>query len=110
MPKTQNARFEVLINGERRCVMGVEGFGVLSVITSWVMREADQKPAQAPEDEWVGPELELGCGGLRSDTNQHVHWMRRELSEGDEVTIRVLGPGDFDPPAEERAADDPRRK
>lgn len=99
MPETQNARFEVLINGKRRCVAGVEGLGVMGVILDWVKRAADRKPTDAPLDEWTGPRVNIDCGAGLSDDQVHVHWLSEPLCEGDEVTIRVLGPGFYDSPA-----------
>ncbi|QDU35933.1 hypothetical protein Mal4_02150 [Maioricimonas rarisocia] len=87
-----SARFEVLLNGERICVAGIDGEGVLSVGLDYVKRQDED------------PELNLHVGGLgqyRSDDprSQHVTWPTPEsIGVGDEVTIRLIPPGEFDAP------------
>jgi hypothetical protein len=36
--------------------------------------------------------------GLRGHHNRSICWAYGDLSEGDEIKIRVLGPGGFDEP------------
>ncbi len=84
---SETVRFEVLVNGERRCVAGIDGLGVLTIITKWVMRDEDSRQR-----------LLLHVGGHRIAADQSVKWVTEDISMGDEVTIRVLRPGDFDEP------------
>ena len=91
-------RFEILVNGQRRCVAGFEGPGVMSVITDWVIRDPQKKPADFTIDAWTKQSLHCHVGGLSSAANQAMSWLSEDLAVGDEVTIRVLGPGSFDEP------------
>ena len=100
----QNSRFQVLVNGEVRGTVGLEAIGVLTAIISWVRRD----PATIPDDvlsapdfagiDWAGERIDIEVGGLDSVTREHYKWLEIELTVGDEVTVRVLPPGDFDPP------------
>jgi hypothetical protein len=83
-------RYEVLVNGVRRCIAGSSGPGTLdaSVIRWRSARFDDSDDASY-----------LHVGGLRSVEDLHVRWVTEELAEGDEVTIRILGPGEFDEPS-----------
>ena len=55
--------FEVSLNGKRACVAGVEGFGVLSAILSWVRRHPEKRRQGRTTDE----DLTVDVGGLRSE-------------------------------------------
>lgn len=100
----QNNRFQVLVNGEVRGTVALETIGVLTAIISWVRRD----PAVIPDDlrrapdfaeaDWAGERIEVEVGGLDSFTRQNLKWLETELTVGDEVTVRVLSPGDFDHP------------
>ena len=100
-------RFEILINGERFCVAGHEGFGVLSAMVTWAQRNPDQFASSGSamtRDEFAAQELHLQVGGL--DTNgpipRDLGWIDRvgpkPVKAGDEITIRILEPGPFDAP------------
>lgn len=97
-------RFEVLLNGKRLCIAGVPEFGVLSTIVCRVKRnpaqELPEKHANVSED-FFNEYVELSVGGLNSTERKSLHWIREFISAGDEVTIRVLEPGEYDPPKEE---------
>ncbi|MFG0334820.1 MAG: hypothetical protein ACF8TS_15805 [Maioricimonas sp. JB049] len=101
-----SARLEVLLNGERVCLAGIDGDGVLAVGLNYVK----QPDEDARFDLHVG-----GLGRYRSDQprEQHVTWPTPEtIGVGDELTIRLIPPGEFDSPsgmAEHPAAelDDP---
>ncbi len=101
---TAHLRFEVLVNGVVKCVVGVEEFGVLSAIVGWVKRSPDQiTPAMRArpgfdEEEFLAEEVSLSVTGLDSPTDHHVQWLERSLIPGDVVTIRVLGVGAYDLP------------
>lgn len=84
-------RFEVLRNGQRVCMSGINGDGVLSTIVNFVKHAG--KAAK----------LELNVGGLgrfnqSREQKHHADWATPELSVGDEITIRILPPGEFDDP------------
>lgn len=86
-----SARIEVLHNGERACVSGINGDGVLSVIVTYVKRASEQ------------PTYELSVSGLGQyhpahKQSQHVLWPTPEVQVGDEIAIRILPAGSFEPP------------
>jgi hypothetical protein len=98
-------RFQFLINGKPVCTTGVEGFAVLSASLAYVKRDPeryDEQKQQASDrwsitrEEWARESIGI-CANSLSD---HVRnsWFDRELVVGDEVTIRVLGPGEVDDP------------
>lgn len=99
------ARFEILHKGERVCISGIDGVGVLSAIVNYV--------AGTEGDCNYGLSISgLGCYTENSNERQHVGWQGPEIKEGDEVTIRILSAGDFDDPAEmtrspEKTIEDP---
>lgn len=98
---SETVRFEVLVNKERRCIAGIDGLGVLTTITKWVMRD----PAVSPGNEgWARQRLLFSVRGHRIPAEQSVNWVTDDISVGDEITIRVLGPGQFDEP---RMTNDP---
>jgi hypothetical protein len=79
--------FEVSLNGNRVCVAGGDGLGVLSTILSSVYRAPNPEAGEDP----TGPtkELTLEVGGLRSAEGVHVSWLNSPLAVGDVVTIAV---------------------
>jgi len=111
------ARFQLLVNGEPLCLVGHDGYGVLSAVVSWCHRNPTAfDPAKSPmsRDEYCTEELKLEIGAL--DTNmpggtRDVGWLDRtgplQLKAGDEVVIRILGPGPFDPPVVAAATNEP---
>ena len=100
----QNVRFQVAVNGEVRGIAGLESLGVLTVVLDWVRRDPAAAPKQARrapgfrEGDWIGNRVYVRLAGLDSATDQHVDWFGGELQAGDEVTVRVLPPGEFNPP------------
>ncbi len=99
-----NIRFQVLVNGEVRGTAGMDTLGVLSVIIDWVRRDparatglAEEHP-EFPDEDWTGNKVHIRLGGLDTVTKEHVEWFGNELQVGDEVTVRVLAPGEYDPP------------
>jgi hypothetical protein len=99
-----NIRFQVLVNGAVRGTAGLESVGVLSFILDWVRRDPAAAPRKArkhpdfQEAEWVGNKIRVHLGGLDSAAGEDFEWFRGELQVGDEVTVRVLAPGEFDMP------------
>src|ERR1051325_10634014 len=86
-----SSRFEILKNGKRVCVSGINGDGVLSVALSYVKhanKEGDHR---------------LSIGGLgmfdgSQNRQHHAAWPAPVFGPGDEITIRILPPGEFDEP------------
>lgn len=97
-------RFQVLINGRRACVSGMDGYGVLSVVLSRVKRNPkaypgkNKHPHKMTKAEWSRESIEFSVGGLDSIADQHLHWLRRDLRIGDEVAIKLLAAGQYDAP------------
>jgi len=90
-------RFEVLVNRRRVGTAGLDGWGYLNVLLRASRIDSDRDPI--PGVAGVFEESELIVGGHDMALGD-LHWARLELSEGDEVTVRLLGPGPADPPAE----------
>ena len=85
------ARFEIVVNGERVCISGLEGDGVLATMVNFV-KHADEDG-----------KYELSIGGLgrflsTQDHPHHADWPKPSVSIGDEITIRILPEGEFDLP------------
>ena len=79
--------YEILLNGKKVCLAGVDGLGVLSANLSSVSRAPNP---DAGEDASVPTkELTLEVGGLRSVEGIHVSWLNHPLAVGDTVTIIV---------------------
>jgi hypothetical protein len=84
-------RIEVIHNRKRVCVSGIGGDGVLSAHVTYVKH---------PNEE---PSYELSVGGIgqldpKLEESKLLSWPSPEIAVGDEITIRVLPPGDFDLP------------
>jgi len=102
-------RFEVIVNGERRCVAGLE-YGVLTVGTTWMKRNPD---AFSPSpyrgmtkaeylEEFAN--LHVGALDLSNAKEQPVDWLKEQFVPGDEIIIRVLPPGESDKPVPRQAS------
>jgi hypothetical protein len=88
--------FEVFLNGERLCVAGIDGDGVLiAYLSSARIKGSD--------------DLDLDVGGLVSTTREHLKWARVGLNLGDEVRVRILESVSADEP-EERKREEPERE
>ena len=103
--------FEVYKNGKKLCTAGIKGgSGVVSAILSWVAR-----PALDPE--WVGVDFSGGeafedchfrVGGLDTSVPKNranLEWLRSGITEGDEITLRVVRTENLDLPATKKPAD-----
>ncbi|HYX72510.1 MAG TPA: hypothetical protein VE732_07050 [Nitrososphaera sp.] len=87
--------FEVFINSERICRAGIGEIGVLSSILTWVGSR------QGSENNEVRSRIDFHVGGLaHNGADAHVHWVNKELSIGDEITVRVTESSDSDEPAD----------
>ena len=85
------ARFEMILNGERVCISGLDGVGVLSTMVNYA-NHADS-----------GGAYELSVGGLgyflpNQDRLHHADWPKASVAVGDEIIIRILPDGEFDLP------------
>jgi hypothetical protein len=102
-------RFQFILNGQPLCVAGAEGFGVFSSCISWVRRAGDRYEAEkikwATKEEWSRESLGVTAGTRDTKHPDHASWFDRELTVGDELTIRILGPGDCDSPNSNRQND-----
>ena len=103
-------RFQFLINGKSVCVTGVEGFAVLSATLSYAKRNPDMYQKQKAKsldncqislEEWARESIGIAAHSSSNDGSQHSSWFDHELGVGDEVTIRVLGPGPSDEPQQQ---------
>jgi hypothetical protein len=86
-----STRFEILKNGERVCVAGINGDGVLSVGLDYVKHPGHH----------CTHNLHIGGLGLfdgSQDRQHHAAWPAPGITTGDEITIRILPPGGFDEP------------
>jgi DNA-binding helix-hairpin-helix protein with protein kinase domain len=81
--------FEVFLNGERLCVAGIDGDGVLNAMV-------DHVKIKARDD------LRLRVGGLVSATEEHLTWSQVGLTAGDEVRIRILESASVDEPERQK--------
>lgn len=94
-------RFQFLVNGESICIAGAEGLGIFSAYYSYerARQEAPSDWKTTPE-EWMKESLGIIASVTDSKFPRHATWLNRDLNIGDEVTIRILGPGDCDNPIE----------
>jgi hypothetical protein len=95
-----DVRYQVLINGQVVCISGVDGLGgVLTATLSWVKRKRRPDDEVAESDDVLESHY-FHVGGIDPSTAEHVKWCAEPLKPGDEVTIRILGPGIADEPKE----------
>ena len=99
-------RLQVLVNGRTVCTAGVDEVGSLGAfvearpliaIHRW---ENGVKSIIYPlgEDVHEACELEVTAPPPDGNEEEHLEWAKMVLKPGDEVTIRVLGAGESDPP------------
>ena len=99
--------YEVYINGNKVCLAGVDGAGVLTGILGWVKGERHEADEGSREDRPLVEDLYLRVGGLTHhgrDTVHHV-WVNEELRPGDEVRFRIVERDVCDPPINARTDD-----
>jgi hypothetical protein len=87
--------FEVHLNGERLCLAGIGNDGVLNTMVDCVETEESSRR-----------ELRLRVGGLISPLSEHVTWIKRDVSVGDEICVRIVQVDRVDEPIH-RLRDDP---
>ena len=107
MPKTSATaplRVEVLVNGRRVAIAGIEAFGVLSAVVTWVRRNPASVTANMrcdkdfDETHFLREVCELELTGLDAVADTHLFWAKEALRPGNEITIRILSGGHFDAP------------
>lgn len=92
----EGMRYEVLVNGMRRCIAGTVGPGSLvAVLTRWRSGVRDA-PAESAH---------LMVHGSRTANELSVRWLLDELGPGDEVVIRILDAGECDEPSHSARSD-----
>lgn len=88
--QSEGLRYEVLVNGVRRCIAGSVGPGTLEAgLIRWRSSSRDKPPEAA--------QLIVHCSRTADDL--YVRWALDELGPGDEVLIRVLKAGACDQPS-----------
>ncbi len=91
-------RLEVLINGESRCIAGVEKKGDLyATVCSRYIDPRRRTPLDKLFPDHANERKELRVHWESADGERGGAWLREDLEPGDEVTIRVLGRGRSDP-------------
>ncbi len=91
-------RFEVAVNGRVVGTAGLTGAGFLNVVLR-ASRIPDDPDPFHPRNFPVTEASEVIIGGHDLALGD-LHWARLDLTPGDVVTVRLLGPGAADPPAE----------
>ena len=85
--------FEITINGEKVCTAGVGDDGVLNSVISFAKRnDVETQPSES---------LDLrvsGVANLEPGVMEHLEWLQRDLSVGDEVLIRIIEDSTCDKP------------
>lgn len=91
-------RFQLLINGEVQATATVGDVGVLTAIVGWGRSEPPRTRVGWDRSD----RLDVRLGGLNSASREFMDWRLADLKIGDEVTVRLLPPGEADPPLERR--------
>lgn len=104
LPKLEGRcpRFDIFINNKRVCTAGLEHFGTLAVILGYLHLDPAKLEAQGRTNE-NGFDLHIGGIDHAIEGGHHVRWHAPEIKVGDEITVRILEPGPFDPCDEHHA-------
>ena len=99
------SRLQILKNGQHVATIGIEGAGVSSV----TLGTAEKAEGESHCDLTVGV---LTFPESPTERQRWMSWPMPHISEGDEITVRILPPGTCDPPdestgGEEKVIDDP---
>lgn len=78
--------FEVQVNGEQLCKAGIDTDRHVVTCILDALRRLNESD-----------ELWLTVSGLNSVTGEYLEWVKKELKDGDTITIKVIT-GDFTPP------------
>jgi hypothetical protein len=89
-------RFEVTLNGRVLCVAGMDRTGIVLVTV-----ESENWPGPASGESGrgtpAGEENTVFVNGY-TDDDDDWRWVRERIHAGDEIRIRVLPTGPYDPP------------
>src|SRR5947209_3622465 len=91
-------RFEVTLNGRRLCVAGLDRLGVLMIEVkseNWPGPEATESTLGTP----AGDENTVFVNAY-TDDGEDWRWVHERIVAGDEIVVRILPAGPFDPPVE----------
>ena len=92
---------EVKINGKIICNASIgHDFGIVCAIIDWVNRDMDLFPNDK-EPMFKGEEMKLSVSGSATygkDDSEELSWINRNLSIGDEITIKIVESDVCDPP------------
>lgn len=99
---------EVYINGVKVCTASEYPGGTLSAGVTRVHLMARRSIYADENDRVLRDATCFSVGGIlhHGETRQHTNWATRDLSVGDEITIRVVDVEAADPPAELYPVDD----
>ncbi|HWB19683.1 MAG TPA: hypothetical protein VG711_05230 [Phycisphaerales bacterium] len=96
-----NPRFQLVVNDQTLKIGGLSDQGVMSVAVSWICRPLKNRGEQSETEavaESSGKHIQLHFSGLITEANKIINWHHSDPSVGDEITIRILPPGEFDEP------------
>ena len=92
--------FEVTINGEKVCTAGVGDDGVLTAILALVQRQTVSDGTRDKQDA-ESESLNVRVGGIANvepGLSEHLEWLYKDLSVGDEITIKIIESSECDVP------------
>lgn len=107
MPDNESpVRFELNKNGEYRATGGVEfGLTILNIVR--IAHDPNNIPPDIDDvssrERYLNVEFSVHFASSISHTEEYLHWTHDEpLSIGDEITVRILGPGPVSEPVSRR--------
>jgi hypothetical protein len=98
--------FEIQLNGQRVCTVGMDQDGAITAIATWLKRPRDltlQDPMLA------GEEITFDVAGSAynpDNSRDRLKWIGRDLQVGDELHIKVVETSQVDEP-ELRSREEP---
>ncbi len=108
-------RFELSLNGERKATGGTE-YGFLHVSVHREARHPEKDKSEffsgSPrfdEEKWLQEKIEVYLGGSDSVADEQLTWVSQAIGVGDEIVIRVQGPGAVDSPTDRKASPKTRK-
>jgi hypothetical protein len=101
--------FQIFINGKKICTAGIQSeFGVLTSILTWVKRDLSQFSSE-DRHKMYEEEIDFNVGGHISygkNDYENLDWIKRSLSPGDEIKIKIIESPQADEPSS-RVRSDP---
>lgn len=92
-------RLRVTLNGHDLCIAGMDEHGTLSVTVELVRLPGIPDRLQPTQTPLTEEHYELRVEG-QTWTDDTLRWVKDAVRPGDEITIRVLGAGSHDDPAQ----------